>query len=243
MRIGIFSDVHANYEALVAVVQAFEKERIDKYVCLGDTVGYGASPNECCDTVRQLASFTILGNHDAAVAGRMDYSYYYDAAKNALDLHSSVLTPTNHEWLRSLPYDKREGNLYYCHGSPLGLEDFEYIFAPEQAARCLPVWDQLGEITFIGHSHLCKAFALTRDEVFEVVAARFVIRPGHRYIISVGSVGQPRDYDNRASYTIYDDVERVFEFKRVEYDIENAASKIYAADLERNFGNRLFLGV
>ena len=105
------------------------------------------------------------------------------------------------------------------------------------------MWDQLGMVTFIGHSHLCKSFALTRDEVFEVVATKFVIRPEHRYIISVGSVGQPRDYDNRASYTIYDTEERVFEFKRVAYDIDGAAQKIFAADLERNFGNRLFLGV
>lgn len=243
MRIGIFSDTHANLEALQAVVKAYESERIDKYVCLGDTVGYGGSPSECCDIVRELAAFTILGNHDAAVSGRMDYSYYYDAARQALDWHAAHLSKANMDWLRALPYSKHEGDLYYCHGSPLNLEEFEYIFAPEQAAMCLPMWDTLGEVTFIGHSHLCKAFALTRSDVFEVVAPKFSIRPGHRYIISVGSVGQPRDYDNRASYTVYDTDEKTFEFKRVAYDIEAAANKIYAADLERNFGNRLFLGV
>ncbi len=243
MRIGIFSDTHANLEALTAVLKAYEKERIDRYICLGDTVGYGGSPNECCDLVRGLAEFTILGNHDAAVAGRMDYSYYYDAARQALDLHADVLSKPNMEWLRSLPYARHDAGLYFCHGSPVNLEEFEYIFAPEQAALCLPLWDELGEVTFIGHSHLCKSFALTRSEVFEVVAPKFTIRPGHRYIVSVGSVGQPRDYDNRASYTIYDTDERTFEFKRIGYDIEAAANKIYAAELERNFGNRLFLGV
>jgi diadenosine tetraphosphatase ApaH/serine/threonine PP2A family protein phosphatase len=245
MRIAIFSDTHANLEALQAVVKAYQNERpgIDRYICLGDTVGYGGSPNECCDIIRNLVEFTILGNHDAAVAGRMDYSYYYDAARQALDFHAEVLTPPNMEWLRSLPYSRREGDLYYCHGSPVNLEEFEYIFAPEQAALCLPIWDSLGEVTFIGHSHLCKAFALTRTEVFEVVAPKFTIRPGHRYIVSVGSVGQPRDYDNRASYTVFDTEEKTFEFKRVAYDIEAAANKIYAAELERNFGNRLFLGV
>jgi diadenosine tetraphosphatase ApaH/serine/threonine PP2A family protein phosphatase len=243
VRIGIFSDIHANIEALLAVMDAYKRERIDTYVCLGDTVGYGASPNECCDIVRQVAAFTILGNHDAAVAGRMDYSYYYDAARQALDMHAESLKKENMDWLRSLPYQKREGNLYFCHGSPLNLEEFEYIFAPEQAARCQVIWDELGDVTFIGHSHLCKAFALTREEVFEVVATKFQIRPGHKYIVSVGSVGQPRDYDNRASYTVYDTEEKVFEFKRVAYDIESAAKKIFDADLERNFGNRLFLGV
>ena len=137
----------------------------------------------------------------------------------------------------------RDGEVYFCHGSPVNLDEFEYIFSVEQAARCLDIWDQLGMVTFIGHSHLCKSFALTRDDVYEVVATKFTIRPEHRYIVSVGSVGQPRDYDPRASYTIYDTEERVFEFKRVAYDIDAAANKIFATDLERNFGNRLFLGV
>lgn len=98
-------------------------------------------------------------------------------------------------------------------------------------------------MTFIGHSHLCKSFALTPTDVYEVVAEKFVLRPDHRYIVSVGSVGQPRDYDNRASYTIYDTEERTFEFKRAAYDIDTAAQKIFDSELERNFGNRLFLGV
>lgn len=243
MRIGIFSDVHANIEALTAVLEAFRSERIDKYVCIGDTVGYGASPNECCDIIRELAAFTILGNHDAAVAGRMDYSYYYDAARNALDMHARILTPANMSWLKSLPYQVQDGDLTFCHGSPVNLEEFEYIFSKEQAAQCLEMWNELSTVTFIGHSHLCKSFALTRAEVYEVVAEKFVIRPDHRYIISVGSVGQPRDYDNRASYTIYDTEEKTFEFKRAAYDIDSAAQKIFDSELERNFGNRLYLGV
>jgi diadenosine tetraphosphatase ApaH/serine/threonine PP2A family protein phosphatase len=243
MRIGIFSDTHANIEALEAVVKALEAEKVDQYVCLGDTVGYGASPNECCALVRSKASHTILGNHDAAVAGRMDYSYYYHAARHALDLHARQLKPEHMTWLKQLPYEVRQGDVHFCHGSPLNIEDFDYIFARDQAAQCMEIWDQLAQLTLIGHSHLCKSFALTREEVFEVVATKFSIRPEHRYIISVGSVGQPRDYDNRASYTIYDTDERTFEFKRIAYDIDAAAQKIFAADLERNFGNRLFLGV
>lgn len=243
MRIGIFSDVHANIEALTAVLEAFRSERIDKYVCIGDTVGYGASPNECCDIIRELAAFTILGNHDAAVAGRMDYSYYYDAARHALDLHARILSPENMAWLKSLPYQVQDGHVTFCHGSPVNLEEFEYIFSKEQAAQCLDMWGELSTVTFIGHSHLCKAFALTPADVYEVVAEKFVLRPDHRYIVSVGSVGQPRDYDNRASYTIYDTEEKTFEFKRAAYDIDTAAQKIFDSELERNFGNRLFLGV
>ncbi len=184
-----------------------------------------------------------MGNHDAAVAGRRHYSYYYDAARQALDLHASLLTPTNMEWLRTLPYEVREGHISFCHGSPVNIEEFDYIFAPEQAARCLPEFERLADVTFIGHSHLCKAFALEPTMVHEVVAHEFELRPGMKYIISVGSVGQPRDYDNRASYTIYDSELRRFAFHRVAYDIDVAAQKIFSAKLERNFGNRLFIGV
>jgi diadenosine tetraphosphatase ApaH/serine/threonine PP2A family protein phosphatase len=245
MRLGIFSDVHANIEALTAVMEGFRHERVDRFFCLGDVVGYGASPNECCDIVRSVAEVTILGNHDAAVAGRMDYSYYYEAARHALDTHASMLTRENMEWLKTLPYKFRvdDTGADLCHGSPLRLEEFEYIFAPEQARECLSIWDDLNHITLIGHSHLCKVFALKPGMVRELPPQTFDLEQGMKYIVSVGSVGQPRDYDNRASYTIYDSELRRFEFHRVEYDIESAANRIFAGSLERNFGHRLFIGV
>jgi diadenosine tetraphosphatase ApaH/serine/threonine PP2A family protein phosphatase len=245
MRLAIFSDVHANFEAMSAVVEAYKSERIDHYYCLGDVVGYGANPNECANIVRELAEITILGNHDAAVAGRMDYSYYYEAARQALDQHASALTRENMEWLKGLPYKRMldESGVLLCHGSPVRIEEFEYIFAPEQARECLPILQELGRLTVIGHSHLCKVFALKPGYVEELPPTDFVLQEGFKYIVSVGSVGQPRDYDNRASYTVYDSETRLFEFKRVEYDIDLAATKIFDSNLERNFGHRLFIGV
>jgi diadenosine tetraphosphatase ApaH/serine/threonine PP2A family protein phosphatase len=245
MRLAIFSDVHANIEALSAVMEAYKSENIDRYFCIGDVVGYGASPNECCDVIRGKAEITILGNHDAAVAGRMDYSYYYEAARNALDIHASVLTKENMAWLKQLPYKHEidDTGVHLCHGSPLRLEEFEYIFAPEQARECLSIWDDLGDLTLIGHSHLCKVFALRPGEVEELPPKTFTLRDGYKYIVSVGSVGQPRDYDNRASYTTYDTETREFSFKRIEYDIETAAMKIFEENLDRNFGHRLYIGV
>ena len=245
MRLGILSDIHANYEALSAVIEAFKSEDIDEYYCLGDTVGYGGSPNECANLVRSLVKATILGNHDAAVAGRMDYSYYYEAARNALDTHAQMLSKENLTWLTDLPYQLRLDaiNVLLCHGSPMRLEEFEYIFAPEQARECLPIFEDLGHITLIGHSHLCKVFALTTDTVEELPPVDFSLEAGKKYIVSVGSVGQPRDYDNRASFTVYDSDKKRFEFKRVEYDIETAADKVLRAKLERNFAHRLFIGV
>ena len=245
MRLGIFSDIHANYEALSAVLEAYKTERIDVYYCLGDTVGYGGSPNECANLVRETAKATILGNHDAAVAGRMDYSYYYEAARQALDTHAAMLSTDNMQWLRSLPYSLQLNDVavHLCHGSPVRLEEFEYIFAPEQARECLPIYDELGHITLIGHSHLCKVFALSPTTVEELPPVDFDLEADRKYIVSVGSVGQPRDYDNRASFTVYDCDQKRFEFKRIEYDIETAADKVLRAKLERNFAHRLFIGV
>ena len=245
MRLGIFSDVHANIEALSAVLEAFNAESIDRYFCGGDVVGYGASPNECVDRVREIAEATILGNHDAAVAGRMDYSYYYDAARHALDDHAARLTKENMNWLKELPYKValKDLDVQLCHGSPIRIEEFEYIFAPEQARECLAIWDDLPQLTLIGHSHLCKVFALRPGSAEELPSEDFKLERNKKYIVSVGSVGQPRDYDNRASYTVFDTEAREFFFKRVEYDIESAASKIFSGNLEHNFGHRLFIGV
>ena len=123
------------------------------------------------------------------------------------------------------------------------LEEFEYIFAPEQARECLSMYSELGHITLIGHSHLCKVFALTRDSVEELPPIDFDLEEDRKYIVSVGSVGHPRDYDPRASYVLFDTDAKVFEFKRVEYDVKASADKIFASDLEPNFGHRLFIGV
>jgi predicted phosphodiesterase len=245
MRLGIFSDIHANYEALSAVLESLKHESIDAYHCLGDVVGYGGSPNECADIVREIATHTILGNHDAAVAGRMDYSYYYEAAREALDKHAEILSSDNTTWLKGLPYDAHveDANVYLCHGSPVRLEEFDYIFAPEQARECLPQFADMAQLTLIGHSHLCKVFELSRNDVEELPADDLTLKADRKYVVSVGSVGQPRDYDNRASFVIFDTEARKLEFKRIEYDIESAAQKVLKAKLERNFAHRLYIGV
>jgi diadenosine tetraphosphatase ApaH/serine/threonine PP2A family protein phosphatase len=244
MRIGILSDIHSNLEALTEALGVLDRLRPDRVICLGDVVGYGASVNECCELVRKRAEVTLLGNHDAAVAGRMDYSFYYDAARHALDWTSSQVRPEHREWLRSLPFSHRIGDVGFSHGNPVEPEAYEYVFALEQARELVPHLASLAEVSFIGHSHLCKAFALhPSGDVNEVVASRFGLRRGYKYVISVGSVGQPRDCDNRACLVLYDTEERLVEYHRVPYDIETSAQKIFDADLALNFGKRLFLGV
>jgi diadenosine tetraphosphatase ApaH/serine/threonine PP2A family protein phosphatase len=244
MRIAIISDIHSNIQALTEVLRAIEGLKVDRVVCLGDVVGYGASVNECCAEVRRVAEVTLLGNHDAAVSGRMDYSFYYDAARHALDWTAARIEPGHLDWLKSLPYTHRIGEVGFSHGSPIQPDNYDYIFATEQARELAPHLKDLAEVTFVGHSHLCKAFALhPAGDVNDVGAKRFGLRRGYKYIISVGSVGQPRDYDNRACFVVYDAQERVVEYHRVPYDIQASAQMIFDADLALNFGRRLFLGV
>lgn len=244
MRIAILSDVHANLEALTEVERAIAKRGADLVVSLGDVVGYGASPNECCDILRRLAGVALLGNHDAAVTGRMDYAFYYDAARHALDWTAGVLRPEHRVWLGGLPYSDRVGDVGFSHGSPLQPEAYDYILASEQAAELIPIVDQLPRVTFIGHSHLTKVFALQAgSEVVEVSGRKFRLRPGYKYVVTVGAVGQPRDYDNRACFVLHDTDERSVEYVRVPYDIETSAQRIFAAKVAANFGRRLFLGI
>ncbi len=245
MRYAIISDIHANLPALEAARDSLRAEAPDRTVCLGDVVGYGAEPEACCSLVRELADVCVLGNHDAAVSGRMDYSYYYDAAREALDRHVSLLSQEHLAWLSSLPYSHRvrEHDVEFCHGAPGNVEEFDYVFVLEQARALLPLWDSLARVTFIGHSHLTKCFALDRFDAEEIGQRSFDVEGDRKYIITVGSVGQPRDYDARPCYGLYDTETRHFEYRRLLYPVEEAARRIFETDSAVNFGKRLFLGV
>lgn len=243
MRYAIFSDVHGNLEALAAVLEHYQTLQIDKYFCLGDTVGYGADPNGCCNRVREVAEAAILGNHDAAVAERMDFAFYYDAAKRAILWTIDQLSEENHLWLRSLNYTRQVDDVLLSHGSPRDPESYDYIFSVEQAEQFVDNYDSLSRITFIGHSHLTSSFAIDPEGAVKLSGPIIDVLPGKKYIVTVGSVGQPRDYNNRACCIVYDDAAATITYHRVRYDIEVAAQKIFDADLAPSFGKRLFLGI
>ncbi len=246
MLIAIFSDIHANFDALKPVVEAYKEHDppIDKFVCLGDVVGYGPNPNSCCELVRELEATTVVGNHDAAVSGRMNYAYYYDAARNALDWHADRLEEHHHEWLRELPYRQDFEDVAFCHGSPVNLEEFEYVFNLQQANELISHWDDLAHVTFIGHSHLTKSFSLDPEMgARELMGPKLEFEEDRKYIVTVGSVGQPRDNDNRACYGVYDHEAKTFQFHRLEYNIRETARKIFESDLSSDFAKRLFFGI
>ncbi|TVR04204.1 MAG: metallophosphoesterase [Deltaproteobacteria bacterium] len=251
MRIAIFSDIHSNVDALREAITLMKAQNPDRFVCLGDVVGYGADPNGCCELVRPLVEICIMGNHDAAVSGRMNYDYYYDAARNALRHHSELVSETHRKWLANLPYvadDPDDERICYSHGSPINPQDFDYILSTTHADQLRTHWDSLRPVTFIGHSHLTVAYEMPPPDApessRELRCDTLQLRDDRKYIITVGSVGQPRDNDARGCFVLLDTDTLTVSYHRVEYDIVSAAERIFAdTELAADFGKRLFLGI
>lgn len=243
MRYAILSDVHGNLEALESTLRFFEAQPVDRYVFLGDAVGYGASPDAVCDLIRPLVAHAVLGNHDAAVAGRMPYDEYYDAAKQSLNWCAQRLSPENMEWLRAMPYTDQDDTFAYCHGSPGDPEGFDYLFSPDQVSDMLRLGMTLPKVTLIGHSHLTVAFRVQGREVESIIRDEIDLNDDASYIITVGSVGQPRDRDPRACCCTYDTEEGIFRFHRLYYDVLTARQRIHDAGLSPVFGDRLLVGM
>ncbi len=248
MRLGIFSDIHANYEALSAVLEAYKTERIDVYYCLGDTVGYGGSPNECADIVREIArktrsSATTTPPSPGAWTTRT--TTRPRATRSTRTRRCSRPRTWRGCKQPALPGEARgHRRATSATARPCASRSSSTSSRPSRRASACRIWDKLGHITLIGHSHLCKVFALTPTAASRSCRpSTSTLEADKKYIVSVGSVGQPRDFDNRASYTVYDSDKKRFEFKRIEYDIELAADKVLRARLERNFAHRLFIGV
>ncbi len=246
MRIGIFSDIHGNLEALQAVLAAYEKANVERYVCLGDIVGYGANPNECCRLVREVADVVVLGNHDAACCGLLSPDTFNPAARIAVERHRQMLEAEHLTWLRQLPYRLDWDDMLFCHGSPFEVKEFLYILDEsdvEAIIRQVPVRPPL---IFVGHTHRGTAFIVRETPVLRIwedVRDSLKVLPENSYVFNVGSVGQPRDGDWRASYAIFDTDSQTFERRRIEYDVDTASEKIERLGLPLSLSERLHLGL
>ncbi len=242
MRIAIISDIHSNLEALTAVLEYCREHRVHRYVCLGDIVGYGADPNPCCELVRETAQTSLLGNHDAAVIGAMDESYYYKEAKDAITWTRDQLSPENLYWLYSLPYSAEFEELGFFHAAPIQPSGFYYVIHSQDAAHHMRLFQRLPRITFIGHSHLTQSFILTEKGVKDITGKCQVPKADEKVIITVGSVGQPRDRNPELCFVIIDNDTKRWEHVRLPYDISSAADKIEKAGLSKRFARRLYEG-
>jgi diadenosine tetraphosphatase ApaH/serine/threonine PP2A family protein phosphatase len=246
MRFGIFSDVHANFEALQAVLSAYQQTQIDRYICLGDTVGYGANPNECCQIVRDLADLVVLGNHDAACSGRLSTEWFNAAARIAAEGHQRMLDTAHISWLAQLPYRIELDDMLLCHGSPYQQEEFPYILDGSDVEAIVQHGSAYQPIIFVGHTHRGTAFIFRQQPVLHIwedPRTTLQISPDNCYVFNVGSVGQPRDGDWHAAYGIFDTETRTFELRRAEYDVDTASEKIVRLGFPLALSERLFLGL
>jgi predicted phosphodiesterase len=245
MRYLILSDIHANHEALSAVLAHVKRKRWDKAVVLGDVVGYGANPNQAVDLVRRLKPLVaIRGNHDKVCSGIEDGEMFNRVALQAAMWTRRKLTPSNLRWLQSLPEGPVvvDGVFAVAHGTPI--DEDAYIFGEIEA---LNVFRQTAfPLCFFGHSHFPVVFGLSPDAIQTVLTSppsfRFRLEPGVRYLINPGSIGQPRDGIPLASFAMFDSGTRTVSVYRLPYQIERAQQKILEAGLPRPLADRLALG-
>jgi len=237
-RIGIFSDIHANLQALRATLETLEQvEKVDRLYCCGDIVGYGGNPNECVEIIRSLKCPTVAGNHDHAALGLTDTSYFNEVARRAISWTGEVLTPENAEFLRSLPMKIETDEFLIVHASPKDPEEWNYILTLGDARVNFEFFDQ--QICFIGHSHQPFIIEMAEGNLTCQAQPFVSIVEGHRYLINVGSVGQPRDGNPDASYAVYDREAKRIEIKRVRYDLAAAQEAILGSGLPVQLADRL----
>ncbi len=236
MRYGLFSDVHSNLEALEAVLQSLAKEKVQKYICVGDVIGYAANPNECLNRVRQLPAVAVAGNHDLAAVGHPILYELYDAAREAAEWTAAQLTEENKSWICQLPLVAKEGQATLVHGSLFEPEEFHYIHEPYEIEQNFSLMET--SLCFIGHSH----FPWIMEEGRPQAVSEITYKEGKKFLINVGSAGQPRDGDARVSFSIWDSDQRRIELKRVEYDYKTTQRKILEAELPAWFAERLETG-
>jgi len=240
MKTALLSDVHANLEALQAVLQVAQKRGVDRMLCLGDVVGYGASPNECLQIIRERCPMVLLGNHDSASSGGGELARFNPNAKAAALWTAKVLTPENRYYLRGLPLTRHVEPYFYVHASPAAPRDWEYIFDRFDAEPQFQFFTE--HACFIGHTHQPAIFERSASGCVSLPPTQHRFDPAHRYIVNVGSVGQPRDRDPRACFVILSEPEGTIEFVRVPYDIEASQEKIRAANLPPVLAARLSAG-
>jgi diadenosine tetraphosphatase ApaH/serine/threonine PP2A family protein phosphatase len=248
VRLLLLSDIHSNLEALEACLDAAPEH--DSVANLGDVVGYGASPNQVIELVREMAQINVRGNHDRCCSGREDITNFNPVAEAAAMWTRGELSDNNLDWLSELPSgpvrDSTWAGAQFVHGSPLGEDD--YITSEPGARAALEV--SSFHVTFFGHTHVQCAFVWPRmaaetlpmerlNSASRAQVFRLKLNPEKRYLINPGSVGQPRDRDRRAAFALYDGKKHEIRFYRVPYDIKRAQERILQAGLPQMLASRL----
>jgi predicted phosphodiesterase len=239
MRYGILSDIHANLEALEAVLSFFRSEKVDGYLSCGDIVGYGPNPNECVEKIKALFPlWIVVGNHDWAACGLKDITWFNDYAQKSLIWTRQILTQNNQIYLSELPKIIHHSDFTLVHGSPRDPLS-EYLLTPQQYKENMPYLQN--SFTFVGHSHVPFVFTSGSTYVFrdsETVS----LAKKEKCVINAGAVGQPRDNNCRASCALFDSNTKELKLIRLDYDISITQEKMYKSRLPAFLIERLSWG-
>jgi predicted phosphodiesterase len=232
LRLAIISDIHSNLGALEKALEIISARNVDAVVCLGDLIGYGANPNECIGLVRKTTPHILLGNHDEAAVDLSKTEYFNPLARVAAEWTNKQLTPEHAEFVSHLPYTLELGGALFVHSSPFEPDEWHYVLTPADAQFNFYYFEE--QACFLGHSHVPAIYC--EDGRTEEYSA------GKKFIVNVGSVGQPRDNDPRLSMGILDTGTATYENVRAEYDVEDSADRIRKAGLPKALADRLLVG-
>jgi len=241
MRYGFFSDVHANLEALKACIIDFRAEKIDKLYFLGDAVGYGPNPDECVKLIDEISEASLMGNHDYAALGLMETDYFNQYAAESVGWTKTSLSEKAIEIMSDFELTKKVGDILLVHASPRDPENWHYILDMEDAEENFNYFKE--KICLVGHTH--RPYIVSRSEEGPGILSKGTeeeIIPERRYLINIGSLGQPRDGDPRCCYLIYDTKEHMVRIKRVQYNVKNTQSDMAKAGLPEYLIDRLAVG-
>jgi len=238
--------VHGNLEALTAVLADAAAQGALGILCLGDLVGYGADPVACVEQLGERAVCVVTGNHEYGALGLMDLDWFNPLARAAALWTRGRLDEDHRRYLQGLPVRTTLEDATLVHASPRHPDEWDYLISAEDGFEVFGDFDT--RLCFVGHSHRPGAWSLGSSGPEHVAhltpsQSRVKLEDGRRYIINVGSVGQPRDRDPRAAYAIWDRDDRAVTIQRVEYDYRTAAAKIIAAGLPRPLADRLANGL
>ena len=237
MKFGIFSDIHSNLEALTAVLDDMCQVGVTHSVCLGDIVGYNANPKECLKVVRELGCPLVKGNHDEMVSATGEAKNYNAMAGEGISYSREALDDEEKSFLRQQPMKQRVHGYTFVHASLDDPENWNYICSALEAGNSFIY--QFTQLCFIGHTHVAQLF-MKEGDVREVNHERPVpLKKNARYLVNVGSVGQPRDHNWKSSYVILDAEKNTLEYRRVPYDLEKTQKKILDAGLPVEIAERL----
>jgi diadenosine tetraphosphatase ApaH/serine/threonine PP2A family protein phosphatase len=240
MRYAIVSDVHANLESLQRALSLMSAA--DALLSLGDMVGYGPNPNECVSILRERCTHAVLGNHDLAATENFGVEYFNEVAREAIAWTQEVLDEPSRRWLNGLPYELRLPEFLLVHGAPVRY--FEYILDKRTAAWAFESTD--APLVFVGHTHIAEYWVREPDGSIGLKhmqqGGELILEAGRRYIVDVGSVGQPRDLNPQASFAFFEPDRGRVQWVRYDYPIGEVQQKIRAAHLPSYLADRLYFG-